>query len=931
MSTHPLLIKILTIAIVFEIAYLLIVNIALNLALTQELINKIRPEKFQVSWESARSWYPFRVHATGVSANGQTRKQQWQLVSPEASASINLIPLLWKSVSLSSIDAVDVDFRLRPRPREGKDYSKIRPYFAPIENRELETTPPQLTPLKKKRPWDISINGIRATGKHRVWVYQMQASLEGELEADMDVQTRGGPFSMEDGYVDVTLQSLTLNGNREVLRNGQVKGTLAFEPFRPRENKGIKSLGYLTFDADVTADADDLGFLNLYLSGFHGMKVAGRGQLDGHLRYQHGKLNAESKLLIRATELDVDMFGYSARGDGEIKLIVKQDEPKEMRFGITFGELDGVDAETSEVMFSGDGLTFAGISTNQVLPVRGEELKATRLSVMLPSVTVPDLGLYQRFIPPFWSMTLYGGEGELQGRFELTQTGVANDLRLTSTGADVGIKDYQFTTDLDMMLKLDGLNLVESGVDVSGSYVKLSETRISSDVAGKSAPTEASIEIEQGKLMLAFPEEGITDKTRLRDLLQIVQGKGYKTLLDTESEKIIMRGNVSNLGWLNVLLKNKFDMAFRGAGSISADVVFDDGWLAPGTALRVLPKSLAVEVLDYVAEGSSKGHLVLAVDKGGENPDMSLDLKMVGASFRSKHVDKAFVEDTDILFRANARNMSYDGPTEDLELHLQIPSALVTDMSVYNHYLPPNSPLQIVDGQAELRADVMLKPEDADGYVKLVSTGLQAMIDEQAVEAELAADITLVDGVPRNMDFDITGSSIAITNVVVSGEEKKHDNDNWGVTLTMDKARARWRKPVTLDVKASINMTDSRPFVAMMANQRGKEGWLGRALTVDDVIGEATLKMKDDKLVVPLAYASSEKIGVGVKGLINADTRESAIYVRYKKIDGLLRTHNGKKNLDILRARSTFDVYEPGKIDLKAARKKSREQKKEQK
>ena len=916
---YPLLVKTLIILLLLEVIYLIVINLALSLPVTQKLINQIKPEKFQVSWESARSWYPFRVHASGVSANGQTRKQQWQVNSPEASASINLFSLLWKSVNLSNIDATDVDFRLRPRPREDKDYSKIQPYFAPIENRELETKPPQLPPLKKKRPWDISIDGISATGKHRVWIYQMQAVLEGELEADMDVQTRGGPFSLDDGYVDAKLESLLLNGNREVVRNGHIKGTLEFEEFRPRENKGIKSLGYLTAELDVNAETESLAFLNIYLEGFHGMKVAGKGELDGHVRYQQGKLNAESNLFIRASELDVDIFGYSARGDGEIKIIVKKDEPEEMHFGITFGVLDGVDAETDEVMFTGDGMTFAGISTTQVLPVRGKTLQATKLSVMLPSVKVPDLALYQRFIPPFWPMSLYGGEGELQGRGELTQKGLAFDQRLTSTGADIGIKDYQFTTDLDMVFKLDGLNLYETGMDVSGSYVRLSETRISSDEAGKSAPTEASIEIEQGKLKLAFPEEGITNETRLRDLLQIMQSKGYKTLLDTESEKIIIRGNVSNLGWLNVLLKNKFDMAFRGAGSISADVVFDDGWLAPGTALRVLPKSLAVEILDYVAEGSSKGHLVLAVEKGGENPDMSLDLKMVDASFRSKDEEKAFVEGTDILFKANARNMSYDGPTEELDLHLQIPSAQVKDMSVYNNYLPPNSPLQIIDGQAELRADVMLKPEDADGYVKLVSTGMHALVDDQEVEAELVADIKLVDGVPRNMDFDITGSLLQIRNVVVSGGEKNFDDDMWGITLSLDKARAKWKKPVGLDLKASINMTDSRPFVAMMANQKGKHSWLGKALTVDDVHGEATVNVKDHNLVIPLAYVSSEKIGVGAKGLINADVREGIIYVRFKKLDGVLKMRNGKRNLDLLKARKTFDEYSPGQTSLDTA------------
>jgi hypothetical protein len=125
-----------------------------------------------------------------------------------------------------------------------------------------------------------------------------------------------------------------------------------------------------------------------------------------------------------------------------------------------------------------------------------------------------------------------------------------------------------------------------------------------------------------------------------------------------------------------------------------------------------------------------------------------------------------------------------------------------------------------VDGQAELTADVLLKPESADGFVKLVSTGMHAVADKQEVEADMKVDIKLVGGVPQNMDFDITGSTIAISNVKVTGDEKDFNDDNWGILLSLKKARAVWKKPVQLDLEADIDMTDSRPFVAMIANKR---------------------------------------------------------------------------------------------------------------
>ena len=112
-----------------EIIYLALFNVALNLPLTQDLINRIKPDKFLVSWESAWTLFPFRVYASGVAANGQARSQQWQLESPEASASISLLSLIFKTVKLHRIEARDITYYQRPRPRPDKDFTEIRNTF----------------------------------------------------------------------------------------------------------------------------------------------------------------------------------------------------------------------------------------------------------------------------------------------------------------------------------------------------------------------------------------------------------------------------------------------------------------------------------------------------------------------------------------------------------------------------------------------------------------------------------------------------------------------------------------------------------------------------------------------------------------------------------------------------------------------------------
>ena len=93
------------IVVAAEFAYLIIINTLLYLPITQDVVNMIRPEKFQVSWERAWSLYPFRLNAHGIAANGQARTQQWEAQATSGAASISLLPLIFKDVYLSDVEA----------------------------------------------------------------------------------------------------------------------------------------------------------------------------------------------------------------------------------------------------------------------------------------------------------------------------------------------------------------------------------------------------------------------------------------------------------------------------------------------------------------------------------------------------------------------------------------------------------------------------------------------------------------------------------------------------------------------------------------------------------------------------------------------------------------------------------------------------------
>ncbi len=896
-----------------QICYLIVFNLALNLPLTQDLINKIKPEKFTVNWDSAWTAYPFRVHATGVNANGQARSQQWQIKTPKASATISLFPLIYKTVSLYDVEAMDVSYFQRPRPRPDKDYATTREYFPSIQGRELELKPPHLEAIKKgKKGWKINIGNMLARGEHSLWLYQAQAVINGNAKADLSVLTRGGPISISNGDVDLTLESVTINDNRKVIENGYVKGRVEILPFVVKQNKGIKALSFVELDVELNALAERLDFLNVYLEAFEGMKLDGAGNIQGRVVFSQGKLLPHSIFEVSAHALELSLLDYRIQGDGSIHVDVPTADTAnpDVHFAIAFDKLNAYYAGDSLPLLTGNGLVFDGIGTNNIIPLGGNRPHAQSLALTISSLKVPDLAAFQRFLPTKWAFKLHGGEGKLRGQVSVDQSSFTSNFNLDSDAADVGINDFRFSSNLDMGLNVNSPSLESGLIDISGTHLKINKTRVSNDKE-QSKLWHASIEVEKGIVQLNLDEAGpgVTGANHMVDALQTQE---IGALLAAADEELKINASISDLGWLNVLLNNPYDMAINGNGEISSNVVIKSGWLETGTELAISPQDMSLEVLDYIANGN--GELSLKVIKGGEFPDMTLAASIKQAKFKRKREDQEFVEDITILLNAEARAVTPGAEHQDMSLRLQIPSAKIIDMSIYNQYLPEDSPLLITGGEAALDVDIQLETNDAGGYVRLNTEKISARVDDQDITAELSAEIKLAGGQPRDMKFDISGSTIKLDAVKVIGEAATFREEDWATKISFNKAETLWKKPIQLDIKADIEMTDSIPIVSMIANQKGKETWLTKALIIDDVKGNIDLQMADNQIVIPYAFVASDNIDVGAKAIINHKSRNGMIYVRYKALKGLLKINNGKRNLDVLKVKEKFDTYSTDEV-----------------
>ena len=327
-----------------ELVYLVVVNGALQLQRLEDLVNKIRPEKYYVTWERAWSWYPFRV-AGGIFANGQARTQQWEVTATSASGSISVLPLILKHVYLSDVQAENIDYRQRPRLKPDVDYTGMLPYFPEIQGREIMAV--ETEEQKKKRPWKVHVNGVQAMGDHRFWVYNLQGTASGTAAGNLYTETRRGTFWLDVEAFELDLGPGFLNGSAEAFHGGTASGSLGFSPLVRAEHPGRRMLRFAYLDADLDLAVDSLDFINLFAGNYNNLTITGAGRVQGHLSVSDGFVQAGTQLSATAEDLSVDMYDINVIGKGAVNIHTPETEDMPLGLDVQYDQLTATQEESA--------------------------------------------------------------------------------------------------------------------------------------------------------------------------------------------------------------------------------------------------------------------------------------------------------------------------------------------------------------------------------------------------------------------------------------------------------------------------------------------------------------------------------------------------------------------------------------------------------
>ena len=491
-TVKPIIKRLVTLVVAAQLAYLVIINAALQLTLTQTLINKIRPEKFQVSWERAWSFYPFRVHAEGIAANGQSRTQQWEVYADSGSGSIALLPLVLKHVYLSDIEAKNVDYRQRPRLKPGRDYSKRIAYFPPITGRDI--VPAETLPLKKKRPWKIHLTNMQASGDHRFWIFNLQGTGSGSATGDMYIETRRGNFWLDVDNVDLNLGPAYLNGSAEIYSGGTATGALGFSPLLRSENQGRRMLPYGYVDAQVDLDVGSFDFIKIFTAGLGDLDISGAGELAGRVAIRDGHVRAGTQLTATAANLGVAIRDIDITGQGTVLIHTPPDADTPMGLDIRYDSLTASRADASNPFLEGNMLQLNYSGSNFIIPDPDLSFKdlwtdekarqrraGNTFKLLVDDATLIDMSTLNYYLPAETAFSFAGGSTRLDADIFFSEEDMDGSINLDSTGLKIAVDEQTFQGDLDADINIAGGVPRELKADFSDSTLRLFNLRVDGD------------------------------------------------------------------------------------------------------------------------------------------------------------------------------------------------------------------------------------------------------------------------------------------------------------------------------------------------------------------------------------------------------------------------------------------------------------------
>ena len=397
-----------------EALYAVPVNLVLNTPLVDRLVNR-KPERFRIDWSVAISPWPGLVHLRGVATHGQSRTIQWEARLRSVTATFAMEPLRRRVVDLGVVRAAGVRYAQRPRldtgeaaPPEASDWPSIADRRNPPD-----AIPGAGGPKEPGPPWTVRADRI-VCGVEQIWIGRYRLAGPAVVEAALDLVARGPlqlprlEYRVDAGTIEV--------GKMKMFEGLNLDIQARLEPFVPRGKRAVDVIRALSGRFDLVAKDGSLKFLELYFHNVPGLLLDGGGPMRLHMLIEQGRLQQGSRLERSRDRIDTTFLGNRITGLGTVGAqVVTICRIPMSRLDLDVPRYEVARADAAAAFAQGEGFHLEATSPNLDLT---DPFADVFFEAALDKEEIPDLSVYNVFLPEASRGRIVGGLGRMSWRFE---------------------------------------------------------------------------------------------------------------------------------------------------------------------------------------------------------------------------------------------------------------------------------------------------------------------------------------------------------------------------------------------------------------------------------------------------------------------------------------------------------------------------------
>ena len=502
--------RLLALAALVVFAYPLIGNLLIVTGVAHALVN-LKPEKIQMSWDSAWTLIPGRFSVSGLEFASTTPRNHFALKVDRGEVALSLLGFLTKTVDITHGTARGVEVRYA---KVTQTESVSDPSLAnsttqhTVEIAQSQSTP-DTSGATGKAPWTIQLDRINATEIRKVTIENLTGVEDLEFfgngrldDLKMSLVTKGGLMQVDRAIGEMVIQSQT--GARTELNPLSIRADLRISSHRPREYRGREKLQFFSGTVEAKGNFASLGVLEFLPESELNLQVGGEGNIDAFVILEDGEFRSGSRLKFDSDGIETRFLNFAAKGHGELNATVDADRQQAVDIRIALDRFELSELNGGPAYLTGRDLEV--IAQGPRLYAQRRNIDAqTDFSFDIGEGWINDITHYNKFIGPASGVRFLSGSARTRGGL-VVDNGIASGLiEISGQNVTLSARDREIEADFNLKANLSEGAWATRTFRLRESSLRLDNVQIASKARETDEDWWGELTVDRGLLVWKQP------------------------------------------------------------------------------------------------------------------------------------------------------------------------------------------------------------------------------------------------------------------------------------------------------------------------------------------------------------------------------------------------------------------------------------------